>query len=186
MAIIGLRKPRQQNLRTEPRIGEQLAIASTLASERPLRLVVFLRHTGCPFAEKTVRSLRDLSGRDERIDVIFVGHGDARVARQWLAEIGGVGHSRWIDDPERTLYGNCGLGYSGMSHFLGRSSLGGAMALRRDGTRNRVASGTRWQKAGAFLVDGDGSVVWKHVPATANELPDEQAILGAARITELR
>lgn len=186
MAIIGLRKPRQQRIGAEPRIGQQLPIASIVPGEQPLRCIVFLRHTGCPFAEKTVRSLRDLAARDERVDVIFVGHGDARVTREWLAEIGGAGRARWIDDPERTLYGQCGLGYSGISHFLGRASLGGAMALRRDGIRNRTASGTRWQKAGAFLIDRSGTVVWKHVPASANELPEADEILRIVRSTETR
>ena len=53
------------------------------------------------------------------------------------------------------------------------------MALRKEGIRNRIASGTRWQKAGAFLVGSDGRVVWKQVPDTADQVPGIDEILAA-------
>lgn len=180
MALIGLRKPPRQRLAVQPEAGELLAIAASLPrSARPFRLFVFLRHVGCPFAEKTVKDLRDLGDEDGRVEVVFVSHGDEKTAARWLALVGGCGSARWIDDPSRQLYGNCGLGYSPASHFLGRASLSAAMALRSQDIRNRVASGTRWQTAGAFLVGSDGRVAWKHVPETADQLPQAAEIRAA-------
>lgn len=176
MAVIGLRKPPEQRVAAEPSVGDILPAATAFSSDRPWRCIVFLRHVGCPFAEKTVKALRDLSRDEPRVQVFFVGHGDATTTAAWLREIGGAGSARWIDDPSRENYGACGLGYSTASHFLGLTSLSGAVALRRDGIRNRIASGTRWQKAGAFLVDRDGRIRWKHVPATADQLPDPASI----------
>lgn len=178
MATIGLRRPREQAVAAGPAVGDPLPVAATLPrSQRDFRLVAFLRHVGCPFAEATVKELRDLGDRDPRVEVVFVSHGDAGTTSAWLREIGGCGSARWIDDPSREAYGRCGLGYSGAAHFLGLASLGGAIALRRRGIRNRVASGTRWQRAGAFLVDREGLVRWRHVPVTADLLPTSAEIL---------
>ena len=181
VAFIGLGRPGQQQVGAEPAIGDRLPSAEAFRCERPLRCIAFLRHVGCPFAEKTVRELRDLGASDARLQVFFVGHGDRGTTVKWLAEIGGAAAATWVDDPKRRLYGNCGLGFSRAAHFLGRASLTRALALRRDGIRNRSASGTRWQKAGTFLVDRGGRILWKHVPATADELPDPGQILLAAK-----
>ncbi len=184
--MIGLRKPREQRVAVEPAVGDTFPPASTFAADEPFRVIVFLRHVGCPFAEKTVKTLRDLEARDARVRVFFVSHGDPGTTARWLAEIGGAASATWIDDPSRELYGACGLGYSTLSHFLGRASLTGAIALRREHIRNRIASGTRWQKAGAFLVDRDGRLLWKHVPLTADELPDAGEILARLGQAERR
>ena len=179
MAIIALRMPTQQDVAAESRLGALLPGAGRFVSDRPLRLVAFLRHTGCPFAEQTVKELRHLADRDARVAVFLLGHGDAGTSAKWLDEIGGCGSAFWIDDPARGLYGECGLGYSSPGHFLGPTSLSAAITLRSKGIRNRVASGTRWQKAGAFLIDRSGRVVWKQVPATANEVPREGDVMAA-------
>lgn len=180
MAMIGLRKPRQQRLAVQPEVGELLPVAASLPrSASPFRVFVFLRHVGCPFAEKTVKDLRYLGESDPRVEVVFVSHGDEETTAKWLEAIGGPAGARWIDDPLRQHYGNSGLGYSRAAHFLGRASLSAALALRSEGIRNRSASGTRWQQAGAFLVSGDGRVVWKHVPESAEQLPTAEEI-GAA------
>ncbi|HEY2773062.1 MAG TPA: hypothetical protein VGK20_03295 [Candidatus Binatia bacterium] len=179
MAWIGLRKPREQNVAEPVHVGDVLPFADSPGSTRPFRLLVFLRHVGCPFAEQTVRELRDLAKRDDRVDVVFVSHGDSRVAAKWLAEVGGAQGAQWIDDVARKWYGACGLGYTPLSHFLGLRSLSGAMQLRGRGIRNRSASGTRWQGAGAFLIGRDGRVLWRHVPATADEVPRWQDVIAA-------
>lgn len=44
----------------------------------------------------------------------------------------------------------------------------GVMRLWFKGIRNRMATGTRWQRAGVFLVR-EGRVVWCHVPGSAQE-----------------
>lgn len=180
MSVIGLSRPAQQRLATQPEVGELLAVAASLPRcARLFRLFLFLRHVGCPFAEKTVKDLRDLGKTDPRVEVVFISHGNEKTAAKWLATIGGAASARWIDDPSRQAYGNCGLGYSGPAHFLGRASLSAALSLRREGIRNRMASGTRWQRAGAFLVGNDGRVVWKQVPETADLLPEAVEVVAA-------
>lgn len=44
---------------------------------------------------------------------------------------------------------------------------------REEGIWNRpTESGSRWQTAGAFAVDGTGKVRWVHVMADTSDVPD--------------
>jgi hypothetical protein len=84
---------------------------------------------------------------------------------------------RLVIDEERLAYGAWGLGRTTVSHFMGRRSLRAIAELARRGIRNRHPVGTRWQRAGTFAVDAAGTVVWRHIPAHAGDLPDlEEAV----------
>lgn len=132
-------------------------------------LVAFIRHVGCPFAEAAVRQLRDWSELHPDTPVWVVSHGREDVTHRWLSCIGGAGGLHWVQDCDRHLYASWGLGESRFWHFAGPASLLGVMRLWPQGIRNRMASGTRWQRAGMFLVDS-GHIVWCHVPRSAQEL----------------
>jgi hypothetical protein len=150
-----------------------------LPADRPA-VIAFLRHTGCPFAEATAQALRDIAAEDLRIDWIAVSHAGEDATGRWCEAIGGTGAVRVLVDPERRAYAAWGLGRSSLGHFMGRRSLSEVTRLARQGIRNRHPDGTRWQQAGTFAVDADGTVRWRHLPAHAGELPDLDAAAAAA------
>ena len=81
-----------------------------------------------------------------------------------------------MNEPEREIYARYGLGVTPLKHFVCWDSVSGAMELLRRGIRNRRASGSRWQSAGAFAVDATGVVRWCHVPDHAADLPPLDAL----------
>jgi AhpC/TSA antioxidant enzyme len=169
MGSIWLNRPAQQSLAARPWVGDAAPVDAALLSPQRWRLVAFLRHVGCPFAEHTVVKLRAWAQAHPDVAVFIVSHGDTEPTRSWLATIGGTGRTQLVTDPQRRLYGRWGVGYSGLWHFAGPRSLLGVLSLWPQGIRNRSASGTRWQRAATFLLDG-GHVAWAHVPASAQEL----------------
>jgi hypothetical protein len=86
---------------------------------------------------------------------------------------------RVVSDPSRRTYAAWGLGRTSLGHFLGRRSLAAVTGLARRGIRNRHPSGTRWQLAGTFALDGDGIVRWRMLPEHAGEMPDLDTALHA-------
>jgi len=135
-------------------------------TEKPV-LVVFLRHTGCPFAERTVKQLNRWAATHLDVEVVCIGHGDPLVFKHWLSLIDSGGNLNVYVDEARSYYGQWGLGYTRLTHFVNIPTLIKVLGLAFKGIRNRVASGTRWQSAGVFLVVG-GKVVWQHRPHYAH------------------
>ena len=142
-------------------------------------IVAFLRHAGCPFAERTMQLLRDAAARRSDIRFIAVSHASAADTERWCEEVGGAGEVRVASDPSRRSYAAWGLGRTTVGHFLGRRSLAAVAALAREGVRNRHPDGTRWQSAGTFALDGDGIVRWRSIPLHAGDLPDLDQALSA-------
>jgi AhpC/TSA antioxidant enzyme len=164
-----------------PAPGEEAAILPVpLHPERPA-VVAFLRHTGCPFAEATMRTLRETAAQMPDLQWIAVSHSPQQAAEAWCRAVGGAGHVNLVNDPGRRTYAAWGLGRTSLSHFLGRRSLASVARLARRGIRNRHPHGTRWQSAGTFAIDGQGFVRWRHLPAHAGDLPDLQAAARSLR-----
>jgi hypothetical protein len=155
-----------------PSIGDRAPdLPDGAPPEGPL-VVAFLRHTGCPFAEWTARELRTAAERDPQIAWVAVSHAPPESTAEWAEAVGGLPGVTLLSDPERRSYAAWGLGRSSLSHFAGRRSLTQVAKLARQGVRNRHPHGTRWQQAGAFAVDVDHIVRWRHLPAHAGDLPD--------------
>jgi hypothetical protein len=143
-------------------------------------VIAFLRHTGCPFAEATLRALRDAAAAHPDVEWVAVSHAGPEATQRWCDAIGGRGDVEVLLDGDRRCYAAWGLGRSSLGHFMGRRSLAQVSRLAREGVRNRHPDGTRWQKAGTFAVDATDTVRWRHIPEHAGELPDlEQAALAA-------
>ena len=143
-------------------------------------VIAFLRHTGCPFAEATMRALREAAPRHPEIEWIAISHADAQPTQEWCEAVGGRGDVRVLLDPKRVFYAAWGLGRSSLGHFAGRRSLSEVKRLAQTGIRNRHPHGTRWQRAGTFAVDGSGVVRWRHLPEHAGSLPDLEAAAAVA------
>lgn len=173
--------PRRLEVRPPPEPGEparELPIA--LEPGRPA-IVSFLRHTGCPFAERTLQLLRDGAARAPEIQWTAISHAPRAETERWCHAVGGESGVRVASDPSRRSYAAWGLGRTDLAHFLGGRSLHAVLDLSRQGIRNRHPAGTRWQSAGTFALDGDGVVRWRAVPAHAGDLPDLDAGLAALR-----
>jgi hypothetical protein len=163
-------------LGTPPAPGEAAASLPVRLEPGQPTVVAFLRHTGCPFAEATMRMLRTAAADTPSIRWIAISHSPQQAADRWCRAVGGAGGVQLVNDPGRHTYAAWGLGRTSLGHFMGRRSLASVVLLARQGVRNRHPHGTRWQSAGTFAVDGQGIVRWRHLPAHAGELPD----LGAA------
>lgn len=171
MNTIFLSKPLRQVVTDIPAPGDEICIPEELA-HFPDVLFVFVRHVGCPFAERDIKFSNTWAAEHTDVAVVIVTHGDIAVRDAWLEVIGGAENLHFYHDPERMLYGRFGLGYSSAWHFMGPASLWGVVSLWRKGIRNRMASGTRWQRAGVFQVR-HGCLIWRAIPQSAEmfELP---------------
>ena len=169
MPFIGLSKPKQQAVSEALRVGDTLPASEEFTSSAPYGVIAFLRHVGCPFAENTVKQLRNWADNHDNAAVFIVSHGDAESTESWLMSIGGLGKLKLVIDENRETYGRWGIGYSNLWHFSGLSSLVGVIALLMKGIRNRNACGTRWQRSAMFLVD-DKNILWAHNAKSAEEL----------------
>ena len=160
-----------------PLTGDHCPVIPALGWYSGLSYLAFLRHPGCPFAEQTIKLLRQQAASMPEVRFVAILHGDGAAAESWLAEIGGAGSAVLIFDESGTLYAQWGLGFTGAGHFLGLSALLGLLALLRYGIRNRAASGTRWQRAGSFVINSSGVLLWKHLPVSAQDVPQPAAVL---------
>lgn len=128
-----------------------------------------------------MRDIRERAARGRDVQWIAISHAPEDATEKWCGRLGGAGEVRVITDPERTAYAAWGLGRTSLGHFLGRRSLTEVGRLATRGIRNTHPTGTRWQSAGTFAVDAEGTVRWRHLPAHAGDLPDFGAALAAAR-----
>jgi hypothetical protein len=177
MASIWFSRPHRQAVSELVKAGQAAPNSPALSGPEQLRVVAFIRHVGCPFAENTVRQLRTWAAQHPNVAVLVVSHASAAATAQWCDTIGGSDGLRLIIDTQRTLHAEWGVGLSGFWHFAGPSSLFGVIALLSKGIRNRSAAGTRWQRAAVFLIDGN-QVIWSHVPRSAEEfaLPPDRLV----------
>ncbi|KAF6234435.1 hypothetical protein HO173_007468 [Letharia columbiana] len=67
-------------------------------------IITFLRHCGCPFAEKTFLSFRAAASAHPSINFVAVSHSDQSATNRWLEAVGGADHVRIIVDSERELF----------------------------------------------------------------------------------
>ncbi|KAL6718045.1 hypothetical protein ACLMJK_004130 [Lecanora helva] len=142
--------------------------------DRKPAVIAFLRHCGCPFAEKTFLSLRATAQQHPSIFFIAVSHSDRAATDHWLDALSGPNAVEVIVDEGREIYAKWGLGTSSWSHVLSPGSLLNVWKLGRgEGIWNRpTESGSRWQSAGSWAVDGEGAVRWGGVSERADEIPD--------------
>lgn len=136
-------------------------------------IVVFLRHVGCPFAEKTFLQLRMIAAAHPETHFVAVSHSSVQAMDRWVSALGGTGRVEVLVDPSRVLYGKWGLGLSGISANIGLTPLTEVAKLAyNEGIYNRAANGSRWQTGGAFGVDKEGIVRWVFVAANSSDVPN--------------
>ncbi|KAJ7149742.1 hypothetical protein C8R43DRAFT_887808 [Mycena crocata] len=175
--------PKAKSTSPVPAIGSKAPSSNALrvpaADGRPI-VLTFLRHCGCPFAEKTFKSMRGVAASTPDVHFIAVSHSDQEATQRWLDAVGGAGMVEIIVDADRDIFALWGLGISSLGHFMNPAGLWAAYRLgREEGIWNRpTESGNRWQTSGSFAVDGEGTVTWGGAMKRADEVPNFEDAVG--------
>ncbi|GJN75072.1 thioredoxin-like fold protein [Purpureocillium lilacinum] len=184
--IESLKTPAVKDVAPAPKVGSPApSTAQIPLPDGRKTLVVFLRHCGCPFAEKTFKSLTAISDQHkDDLHCVAVSHSSAEATERWVPQVGGAWQTDVVVDEGRDVYAKWGLGLSSAWHAFNPFALYSVYRLGADeGIWNRpTESGSRWQTSGAFAVDADGTIRWAHVSSAANDLPDFNAALDALGI----
>ncbi|CAK1361039.1 hypothetical protein CB0940_03551 [Cercospora beticola] len=167
-----------------PQIGSQAPQPVILALQSNQRTVLaFLRHCGCPFAEKTYLLLREAAKTHRDIDFLAISHSDQTSTDKWLKSIPQFGSEpanlRIIVDADREAYNAYGLSVSSWGHVLSAGSMWNVWNLaKNEGISNRpTESGSRWQTSGTFAIGEDGRVKWGGAANRADDIPNfEEAV----------
>ena len=134
--------------------------------------------TQCAVAEKTFLDMRTAAAqRHYQARFVAVSHSNQFATERWLASLPDPEQNSLIHvvvDEERRTYADWGLGVSSFWHVMNPWSLLSVFRLgKQEGIWNRpTESGTRWQTAGTFIVDGSGTVRWSKPSASADEVPN--------------
>ena len=124
-----------------PAIGSKAPATSKIQLSLAPLVITFLRHCGCPFAEKTFLNLREVA-RDHR-DTTFlaISHSSQAATDSWLASLPQAGSEpdnlQVIVDEDREAYSAWGLGVAGFGHVLSPAAsmeFGSWAARRESGT----------------------------------------------------
>ncbi|CZT19965.1 uncharacterized protein RCC_05822 [Ramularia collo-cygni] len=161
-----------------PKIGQPAPITPLITLEPNKRTIItFLRHCGCPFAEKTFIRIREAAKIHRDIDFIAVSHSAEKDTQTWLSSLpqhgSEPGNLRIIVDSEKEAYSAWGLGVSGWAHILDPRALSSVYTLSKEGISNRpTESGSRWQTAGSFAVSEDGMIKWGGPARRSDDIAD--------------
>ncbi|KAJ6581909.1 hypothetical protein B0H19DRAFT_1207601 [Mycena capillaripes] len=175
------RLPEAKATQPVPEIGSKAPWSDRLQPSpdgRPT-VITFLRHCGCPFAEKTFKALRATAAHTPKVRFVAVSHSDQGATDRWLDAVGSSEGVEILVDADRTVFAQWGLGLSSFGHFLSPAGLWAAYRLGKDeGIWKRpTESGNRWQTSGSFAVDHEGIVKWGGAMRRADEVPNfEEAV----------
>lgn len=121
--------------------------------------------------------MRALAPAHPDIQFIAVSHSDQEATDRWLASLPEPSKNtqpnlQIIVDAERKAYAAWGLGTSNLWHVLG--CIPGVSKLSKETGINvrPTESGSRWQTAGSFAVDGQNTVKWSKKNLRADDMPD--------------
>jgi hypothetical protein len=95
-----------ENARDTPlKEGEDAPEINGVKFDKPT-VVAFLRHIGCPFAEKTFLELRKFAAKHgDKYQYLAIINGSESNTEDYIREIGGSGNVHVIPDRDREVYG---------------------------------------------------------------------------------
>ncbi|THX04627.1 hypothetical protein D6D17_05585 [Aureobasidium pullulans] len=166
-----------------PEVGEQAparvgSVDLKSGGRRPT-LLAFVRHCGCPFAEKEVQLLGAESRKNEKLHVVIVQHSDEATTQQWFEDIGGKkafpDSQRYtlVADPERKAYAAWGVGSLGWGGMVNGGVMEALKSLKEsDGIdlRPTGVGSYRWQNSGGFAVDSAGTIRWRKIAKDSSDI----------------
>ncbi|KAJ2986215.1 hypothetical protein NUW58_g5134 [Xylaria curta] len=103
--------PPRKEVKPAPEVGAKAPVHPNLLlpTDRPT-IIAFLRHCGCPFAEKTFKALTKLSNHHKDINFVAISHSSSEATERWVVSVGGNWDVNVVIDEERDLYALFGLG----------------------------------------------------------------------------
>lgn len=138
------------------------------------RLLVFLRHSGCPFCKQALADLKaareDIESTGAEIVLVHMMT-DEDEAHSFFARYG-LGDVTAISDPDQELYDLLGIERGKASQYMGpRVWLQGAVCTLFEGHLPGMPRGDVSQLGGVVLLE-DGQVLRKHLCGTSADRPD--------------
>lgn len=128
--------------------------------------------------------MKTAADKNPSIRYVAVSHSDQPSTDKWVEDVGGAGQVEVLVDEQREAFSAYGLGLSSFWAVLNPSSLKNAMTIgKTEGIDIRpTQSGSRWQEAGLFALDGAGVIKYSHKAQTSDDLGDLQAATAALEI----
>jgi hypothetical protein len=164
-----------------PEIGEQAPPIDGVNYTANPHLIAFVRHCGCPFAEKEVKDLAAVQKADPNVYIVIVAHSEKDVVDDWFERRGksnfkSLDRVRVIADPKYEIYDRFGIGQLPFTALFSWQVISDVRNLAAQGIKNtRTGQGSnRWQNSGGFAVDIGGKVQWKKVATHAGDTCDYQ------------
>lgn len=166
-----------------PKVGERAPEIEGINYTSSPHIIAFVRHCGCPFAEKEVRQLGEISKKYESVRIVIIAHSDENVVQDWFTRIGEPHfdtqalESKRItvkSDPNYTLYNLFGIGQLGWTQLFTKQTFGLLKSLASEGIKNtQTGKGSnRWLNSGGFAIDHGGNVQWAKVAEEAADVCD--------------
>jgi len=144
-------------------------------------LIAFVRHCGCPFAEKEIQLLAAETKKNSSLHVIIIQHSEQSVTEDWFASLNGPSlfpsKERYtlVSDPQRNLYARWGIGQLGWGSMVNGDVM---RKLNEQKTKEGIdlrptgKGSYRWQNSGGFAVDREGKVRWSKVAKDSSDICD--------------
>jgi hypothetical protein len=152
------------------------------------RLLVFLRHSGCPFCKQT---LGDVAAARAEIEssgakIVLVHMMDDRdQAKSFFARYG-LDELEALPDPDQELYTLLEIKKGRLSEYLGPAVwLKGAVCTLWEGHSPGMPQGDVSQLGGVFLIEG-GEVLKSHFCKTSADRPDYVELTKVDSISQRR
>lgn len=164
-----------------PKVGERAPQIEGVNYTSSAHIIAFVRHCGCPFAEKEVRQLGEISKKYESIRIVIVAHSEENVVQDWFKRIGeshfdknALKNKRVIvkSDPNYNLFNAFGIGQLGWTQLFTKQTFGLLKELANEGIKNtQTGQGSnRWLNSGGFTVDHGGIIRWAKVAEEAADV----------------
>jgi peroxiredoxin len=144
-------------------------------------VLVWLRHFGCAFCRKQAA---DFAKRQEQLDqsgagLAFIGCGAPPFAKSFRTEF--APGCTVLSDPQRATYGLIDAP-RGLVATIGPQTWAARIQLRRAGFhQGEVGQGDRLQMGGVLVVRPGDEIAFRFVSRSANDQPDVDAVVAAAR-----
>ena len=142
------------------------------------RLLVFLRHSGCPFCRQTLADLKQAREEIEQngAEIVIVHMMTDRDEAHSFFSRYDLGDVTTIADPGQELYELLGVEKGSASQYLGPGVwLKGAVCTLVEGHLPGKPQGDVSQLGGVFLIQ-DGTVLQQHLCKTSADRPDYAAL----------
>ncbi|WWC66848.1 uncharacterized protein I206_100755 [Kwoniella pini CBS 10737] len=164
-----------------PEIGSKAPSLPDVTLEQKPTIVAFVRHCGCPFAEKEINILAEELKKNDELRIVIVQHAEKEQVNNWFNEIGGprlfpdLSRYTLIPDPSREIYAKWGIGQLGWLGMISPSIITNLNNLKKSDNidlRSTGAGSYRWQNSGGFAIDKERIIRWRKLAEDSSDICD--------------